>query len=284
MRWDFRGKRIQRRRGINETSPQFSNPLFKKSSWSSLVVLHPGFFFLALLTIVIGTVYLFLFSPLFNISSIIVEGEQGISESSIKLHVVEQSEQFRIGIIPQNNLLAFSRSGLKELLRTHYDLESLIVTKKLPGTISISFSEKNPFAILVSGENRYYIEENGLLSAEMTTESTIEGYIEIIEEVSLGPPTVGTSVFSSSVAVFIQGLSNRLQADIGVSIEKWMIPSFESEQIHALTPDGWRIFFHMNKDLNQQYDNFLATWNHYFTESPPNEYIDVRILDRVIYK
>lgn len=284
MRWDFRGKRIQRRRGVAEPTPHFSNPLFQKSSWSSLIALHPGFFFILLFAVLISFTYLFLFSPLFTITSIEVDGEKGISESSIRSHVVEQSEKYRVGIFPQNNLLAFSRGGLKELLSSHYDLESLLITKKIRGTISISFTEKNPFAILISGERRYYIEENGLISAEISIDNPSEGYIEIVEEVPLGPPAVGSSIFSADVATFIKGLSERLQADIDVSIDKLMIPSFESEQIHVIMPEGWRIFFNTQKDLNRQYENFLTLWKDRFSEKPPDEYIDVRILDRVIYK
>ncbi|HCJ52659.1 MAG: hypothetical protein A2898_04315 [Candidatus Kerfeldbacteria bacterium RIFCSPLOWO2_01_FULL_48_11] len=230
-------------------------------------------------------VYVFLYSPLLVIDQLHISGGENVSEAVIQTLVRDYNKTLRFGIIPQTNLLAFSASSFKDYVSEQFDFEEISVQKKLFHTLTINVKEKSPFALFYSVDRKFLIEKNGFIAGEYTGDiGNEQAFQKIVEEVALGEPKVADQLVSPDTALFMQGFPAKLSGDAGLTFSEWTIPSRDSQRLHARVSDGWYIVFQMQKDLTQQYQNFLTIWNEKLAVNPPSEYVDVRITDRVFFK
>ncbi|MFH1236668.1 MAG: hypothetical protein V1685_07125 [Parcubacteria group bacterium] len=282
MRWSYRYRKnpISTREADtvgNTHRARGSKHLFEKklSSYSFILILDA--------TLLI--VYVFFYSPLLIIDQLHISGGENVSEVAIQKLVRDYNKTLRFGIIPQTNLLAFSVSNFKDYISEQFDFEEISIQKKLFHTLTINVKEKSPFALFYSLDKIFLIEKNGFIAGQYTGDmSNEQAFQKIVEEVALGEPKVADQLVSSDTALFMQGFPAKLSGDAGLTFSEWTIPSRDSQRLHARVSDGWYIVFQMQKDLTQQYQNFLTVWNEKLAVSPPSEYVDVRITDRVFFK
>ncbi|MFA6908806.1 MAG: hypothetical protein WC289_02870 [Patescibacteria group bacterium] len=278
MRWSTRGK-IHRRIGEErEKLPSYPNPLFGKETWFVWVQKNPFISVLFAVVCVLGVVYFFFYSPIFLIQNISV---QGVHQERIVQLVKEQMERRRWGIGIQKNMFTFSSSMLTETIGQVYSLEQLKINKKVPRTLEVTLAERTPVAELHVADVRLAVDGKGLVSQVLNGEETLP--VILFLDSPQRTPQVGESLIPEFSMQFILAKQTEINSRIEKTIEQWVLIE-GTHQLRAKTSEGWQIYFDYDRDLQQQYDSLIRLWDRQFKADSPNEYIDVRLIERVYYK
>lgn len=116
--------------------------IFRLIKWTSLVVLLIG-----------GGIY-FLLSSFFNIDSIVVLGNEKITQETI----ISLS-----GIELEQNTFKISKSKVEQTIKTNAYIDSVKVRRKLPETMEIQIVERKPAYMLTLGNAYVYVNTQGYL-------------------------------------------------------------------------------------------------------------------------
>lgn len=168
--------------------------------------------FVLVLVLLIG-VYVFLTrSPLFNITSVTVEGAYKVTVSEVK----EKS-----GIEPGQNLFSFHSSTVEKNVRELIIIKSVDVERILPGRVKIIVAERTP-AVIFAGEGGYYsVDEEGIVISLTTTPEVPTAIL--VSGVDIGQPLMGEYIDYSSTAMLatVRSVITDLEAkgDLGMISE-----------------------------------------------------------------
>lgn len=267
--------------GQRKGSDASGNPLFPRHTISTLLREHRAFFTIFFLTLVLTFVYGVLYSPIFAIRKIEIVGGNTASQESIRQIALSWMNKRTLPFV-QWNLFTLSKHQLQNKITDHWSLNTLTIAKHLPGTLKISISEKKPIILYESGDLRFTIDEAGTV-VSIVEPGILQELPCIIDESGV-PPKVGDTLFTTSILDFTRSFPNSFIAVTGEQVDHWVRPAENVALLYAVSSSGWKVFFDTQKDLTQQQDNFTRVWKEQFTVSPPREYIDLRILDRVYYK
>ena len=94
--------------------------------------------------------------------------------------------------------------------------------------------------------------------------------------------SVGKPVMTTADIVFIKTVVKGLQ-DSGINIASMTLPVGASELYVRPSGVPYTIKFALNGDVRQQVGDYLAVKN-YVGDTPPQEYIDVRVGERAFVK
>lgn len=177
---------------------RFGNPLFRPpasrgASWHRRQYHQRDWqipWRLIMLVIALGAVgyglWYVLWSEAFRVKDVTVEGASPEVEIAIRDCVSERLAKRDLFVFPQSNLLIFTVSSAKRDIQAKVYLESLSVSKRLPGTVTVSVVEKEPKVVAAVAGKLAVADIEGVLVRELT-----EG-----ERIKLGelPPVIKDSV------------------------------------------------------------------------------------------
>ena len=144
-----------------------------------------------LIAIVLIGAYVFMTrSPLFNITSVTVEGAYKVTVSEVK----EKS-----GIEPGQNLFSFHTSTVEKSIRELIMIKSVVVERILPGRVRIVVAERTPAVIFATGSGYYSVDEDGIVIS--LTSSPENPAAVLISGVDIGEPLIGELIDYSSTAM-----------------------------------------------------------------------------------
>lgn len=277
MRW--------RRMHPNRGSAPEPNPLFTKRNWQSYVIEHFSTFGLLVIFLILGSVYLLLYSSLFAVTRIEIQGTETISPTTLDQKYVRwQLGQRRWLLLTQNNTITFDSSWLKENINNNYGLESIEVKKKLPHTITVTLIEKKPELIWAIADAQYYIGQNGQLTT-LSILTDVPPTLPLLYDESNTPVQPGDTVITSEQVLFLNELFAKIASIQDLEISKYSVPNNLSTQVNARVGERYTIYFDSSKPLDKQIEKLERVLkDEAFLKQPPREYLDVRIGDRVYYK
>ncbi|MCI9246545.1 MAG: FtsQ-type POTRA domain-containing protein [Clostridia bacterium] len=116
--------------------------IFRLMKWTSLVALLVG-----------GSIY-FLLSSFFNIHSIVISGNEKMTQETI----ISLS-----GIELEQNTFKISKSKVEQAIKTNAYIDSVKIKRKLPDTIEIQVVERKPAYMLTLGNAYVYMNTQGYL-------------------------------------------------------------------------------------------------------------------------
>lgn len=129
----------------------------KRSSNESPGVIRKGLekikYILIIIALIVGAI-LVIYSPMFNIKSIEVEGNERLSNDKI----IEIS-----GLKNDVNMFKYTKVQIVNSLTKNAYIESVEVTRKLPGTIGIKVTERHPTFMLQFADSFVYINNQGYI-------------------------------------------------------------------------------------------------------------------------
>lgn len=105
-----------------------------------------------LIILLIGAIIYFLMSPLFNIRSIIIEGNAKVTE-----HEIESLSQLKMG----QNIFNFSKLETKENIKDNPYIAEVNIDRKFPYTVKIHVTERIATFILELGSAYIYMDNQG---------------------------------------------------------------------------------------------------------------------------
>ncbi len=280
MRKNFGHKKFRR----NLAGQKYSNPLFAKKNWRQFIIDRFSLFGFGVVLLFLLFVYLLFYSPLLQITTIEIQGTDAETAKVLdEKYVRWQLGQRRFWVFRQSNILLFSTSWLIENIEKEYSFESLTINKKTPHSLHVTIKEKEPELIWTTDNTSFYISEKGIVSSKVNDTQTIEGFKTVFDQ-SNEVVRPGDMVLPPEKISFIINAINRVSDFTVFEIDSFTIPHRLSSQFSAQTTEGYAIYFDMTKDLSNQ----IVKLKEVFTDSDrlrnPEEYIDLRIGDRVYIK
>lgn len=282
MRWNFRKKRLQK----NEPGqPTYRNPLFVKKTWQTFLIERFSLFGWLTIFFVLALIYLIFYSPWLRITNIEISSSPNISATTVDQKFIRwQLEQRKWLIFRQSNILLFDKGWLEKNIKSTYSLTSLTIDKKLPHTLRVAMTEKSPELVWITGGKYYYLSENGEIVSEITAPDRRAELPSIFDDFNAGAKP-DQAVLTPEKVLFIKNLLNGMKEVSEVEVASYHLPTSLGTQVNVLTKAGYAIYFDMSKNLDTQLNKLKRVLSEQSTkDSPPKEYIDVRLGDRVYLK
>lgn len=267
------------------------------------------------LIFILTTWFIFLFfSPFFRIENVNFGNTDKDLQRKIKLLIEAEFEKRILILFSRQNYFVFNVNNLSNQLNTMFLLNELEIKKKFPNTLSIEAKEKNDVLALITADNAFFVDKQGLI-VDIVPESfktysldtvgnattTIDGIevnpakIELSDEITRKLPVVSIEniekasmrdkVLDEELISIILSVYQNLLSKLGVSLELFKICDTEDRKMTVITKDGWEVYFTLNGSIDEQLENLKVI----LLEKVDNDrylldYIDLRFGDKIYFK
>lgn len=270
--YSYQGRRHIKRDYYNKT---FKNPYFNKET--PLGKKFNTKLYIQVLT-VLFLVYVIIYSDLFKVQNIEIVGNDLIPAEEIKSIAEQEVYRWKLLLFPGRNLIFVNSKKIEKKLSEKYSFEELKINKGWQKLI-INIKEKPANIIINNSKNYFFIDASGVVIKELTVEET-NNYLNKFPMVELNQDlTIGTSIVSSRVVNYILELDNNLK-NSKYKVKKYSIN--EVDQIIVYMEGEWRAFFSVNTSISASLDNLRVVLDQRI-KGKKFEYVDLRLMDRVIY-
>jgi hypothetical protein len=276
---DFANSKYKKRRKIKKDYKrrQFVNPYFENKREKS-----GGFNTPLYLKIIAGVflIYVIIYSDLFKIKTIEVNGTDMIGQEELRQKVDEEISSWRWYLLPQKNLLFISKKGLSESINNEYKLKKLEIDRGWR-KLTINIEEKINYLIIYNNEKFFFADEEGSITTELSQEQAMSYWdkfpiLNIYKEIN-----TGDRVTSAKMVEFILEFNTKIKY-IGIEFHGYETNG-ESE-ITLVSKTGWRAHFDIYSDINLSIENMQLVLNEKIDDETKLEYIDLRFGNKVFYK
>jgi cell division septal protein FtsQ len=247
----------------------------KKSLLENNMVYGSLFFF----CLFFSGIYLFLFHPLFQVTSVVVENSANINESNL-LEYVNKKTQRKLLFLNSKSIFLFSEKKTQNKILSQVSIiKDISIKKVFPGEIKINLVERNPVVICCKEYNTkhcHYMDKEGI--AFQKTEDISGGFLLFIKEngYSLGDKVVDENYMNN---IFF--LANELRK---IEIEINYVNITKENTIELVTKEGWSVLFSLENNKSEL-NNLKLILEKIGGEKIKNlDYIDLRFGDRIYYK
>ncbi|NCN07394.1 hypothetical protein GW933_01735 [Candidatus Falkowbacteria bacterium] len=278
---DFSNKNYQSKIRIKKDYKRkhFSNPYFTRSVKKE----HSGGFNTKLyLKILLGVflLYIIIYSDLFKIQTIDVNGADLINKIELEQIVDEQLNNWRWFILPQQNILFISKSNIIKAIGGKYGLDEIAI-KRGWKKITINIKERINYLIIKNNDKLFFVDKQGIIIREIRPEESNIYISEFPLMLTDKETTIGTEAVSSTIVDFILQLNDKLKS-LGIEINNYK--SGGLNEITAITKLGWQAHFDVTSNFDTAIENMQMVLNNKVKDRSVLEYIDLRFGDKIYYK
>lgn len=238
------------------------------------------------ISIVAGLVYLAIFSPVFKIKNISIEGNKNIPFGLLRGEVETKLQEKTFFILPSDSVFIFSPKNLEKDLKEKFKrIETIQARKSFFDILRVSLTEKRGAFRWCRQNGCFLINEQGVAynipideSILVEEEKTLLTITEFVREL----PGNNEKIVRDT---FIQALW-KIHDELGTEIVEFTTPSVLSNKIIIKMKEGWQVAFTTNFPIEDQVMNFRALFPNEITlEQKPNlEYVDLTVEGRAYYK
>lgn len=267
----------------------FVNPYFHKSLILQRTKAKKTKIFLFAIAI-LSILAIFLYHPFFDIHSLVIKGNQKISNKNIQIIIKPLLEQRTLLIFKQKNFFTLDAERITEELKKHYAFERLTVSKYPFSTLIIDVLERAPAFVIKSGENFYYADKNGIyLGPADVAEFANSNFLNRLPQIWLISEkqfTLNDQIISPATMQFIITLFKTIPDRAGLALQGVIPQDEEGRLLHVVTSEGWQIYVDRQNDWEKQVTILKNILNIKFKDKNRAglQYIDVRYENRVYIK
>jgi cell division septal protein FtsQ len=266
--------------------------------------------------IVLALSYFLFYSKTFKIENIEISGTRNIRHEDIRSLVEAQLKKSWFLVFNQDNFFILSKNNLAKNITDKYVLDDLIITKTFSRTLKVEIKEKVSQIIWASGSKYYNLDSNGIAISEIGDlndnkpvksdkksqatevmvvaeepkffEIKIDGQdfnsFPIIVDESNKDVSLGQAIIKPEIVSIALNLIKKIPSKVNISISSFKMPDPASQELKAVTTEGWEIYFDANKDLEAQLNNLKMVLDQKIKDRNALQYIDLRFGNRVYYK
>lgn len=254
-------------------------------------------FFILGVCAVVGWAYIFLFSDLFIINTVIVEGVENLDPIDVHREVLATLDK-RGGWTPwsKRHMLFVNERELENQLKDRLFVSNITVDKKGRNILRLKIEERVKNFILHSRQQYAWVDHQGVVTQQLSTEEKRNAQALLLGQRSPDnsePPIIkrnlnedvssGFQVFSGTEAKKWISLAEQLKA-LNVAYREFEPPGVSSTIMKVLSKEGYELLMDITVPLDIQ----IATYNAFLKAKPKDidqvEYIDVRVPGRVYLK
>lgn len=270
-----------------ESSGYHQNPINVRDSWKSFVIAHFSLVGWGIICAVLAMSYLVLFSPWLTIATVQITGTNNDQAYEVYTALRDDMTKHRWGFVPQTNVFAFDESLTKQHIQETFAFSDVTIDVQLfKRKISITVTETPPSLIWYSQQTYYFVNNEGTI-IRIITDITQEGsgMAQIIDD-SQELSNIGQSVLSRDKITFITTVHDALKEITSLPVFNYSFANKLSTQLKVhITDQPYVIYFDTSSEVNGQLEKLRRIVSEgLVTEKNPQEYIDLRIGDRVYFK
>lgn len=236
----------------------------------------------AVAVVVIG---IFMFSDKFQVKRIIVVGNDSVSDERVEEQIDLDKDGTVWGIFPRSNIFFFSTErATARLMEEIVQIRQVKVTRQMPDVLKVYIEEREPALVWMTGDQRYYLDLEGVISKEIHGE--LEFSLPTMRDESNREVQTKEKLVSKDFVDFAASLARTFQSETGLEYEELSTPAPISREIRVRTKMGWYIYFTSERTLESQYQKLLLILNKELKKGRMEklEYVDLRIKDKIFYK
>lgn len=235
----------------------------------------------------LALVVFFIYSPVFRIQNVIINNVPS-AEAITQLHEIINSEVLqknRFLILPQSNILLFSKKKAAQSLASIIDTRNLVITKTLPNVVRFNFPTTTVVALWQVGDTSYLLDQRGSLIQELAgTARRPEGLV-IVRDTAL-TRTIAEQVASNQLVDLLKTLNNAwIESSPSTPLDYVLVAESALPSVQVYTKQGWYVYLSLQGDPSIQ----LTALKRLLQDKIKGdvyklEYMDVRFGSRLYYK
>lgn len=258
---------------------KFDNPYFNNSHKKEGVKGFNTKLYLKII-LVVFLIYLVVYSDLFKIKTITINGADLINKTELEQIVDEQINSWRWFMLPQKNLLFISKKKIIQAINKKYGLAEIEI-KRGWKKITVNIKEKVNYLIVNNNEKLFFADKQGIMIREVPQEEANQ-YLDEFPMLNVpGEINIGDSIVSNKMVDFILKLNEKIK-NLGIEIKDYK--SGGLNEITLITKAGWQAHFDINNDFDTSIENMQMVLNNKVKDISKLEYIDLRFGDKIYYK
>jgi len=229
-------------------------------------------FYIFILLIIGGLIYLFIFSPVFRIKKINISGNQKVSSEEI------------ISTLKYKNIFLITKNSIKKQLTKKFpEILDLKLSKNLfKGELHIRLVERETVGILCAKDKCFYFDKDGIIFGFASDING--GMITLVKDYSDKNYNLGDKVFDKNLIDNILSIKDELASEIDLGVSSFDIDVYPVEELRVVTNESWYILFNLKNNIKSQLLALKAALNEKIQNRSTLQYIDLRIENRIYYK
>ena len=238
-----------------------------------------------LILIIIGLIYIVIYSPVFRIKKIVVSGsgEENIL-NEIRIVTKRETNGYDLYIWPRDNIILLNTDMLSAVIDSQVLLDELEIKKKFFNKLEINAREKVPQLLWHEDENYFYIDKQGIVMGAVKFED-ISFDLPWISRVTSTPVVVGNLIIEPIEIDFIK----EVLAKVSKLFNDWQVTQIivreaGNNRLRFVTNEGWYFILQTGTAIDESIYNLNKLLEQKIAERDKLLYIDLRIEDRIFYK
>lgn len=232
-------------------------------------------------------IYVFCFSPFLEITSVVVVGNQKISQPKVLAVAERLLNGFYWKIFSKKNIFFVPRGALEETLKQTYPLfDRVEITRVFPHQLEIRVAERSYLLLWCSGGPCYAV-TSGQRAVGYAPDTQPETWQLAVVDTSALPVSVGESLEVQPYFSVFEQLTRLLPERLELSLQpEAYTPSRFSQELRVVTGAGWSIIVNTEIPVEDTLASLKAFLEHR-SQGPqkdvPLSTIDLRVPGKVFY-
>lgn len=222
------------------------------------------------------------FSRFLVISEIKIVGSNDERSKMFEIEAWKQTDQNVFWFLSQSHLFIFNKKDYISKINNEYVLNGIKIKKKIPGTLEIKITEKEPVAVWFETDNYYLIDKEGWIITVLAGPQT-----DLITVVNNGPSKVNEKRLMNQERI-ISSVLEAQEAFIGPFSylqASQFTTTHEQDTLAISLKQGVVIYFATNEPMAGQFDRLDVLLKSDLKDKLSKiNYIDLRFGDKVYYK
>lgn len=237
-----------------------------------------GILFLLLLS---SLFYFFIFSSVFQISTVQISGSKRIPAESIKNYLNSRLGKNIFSFQSKSIFLVNLKSLEKESLKEFPAISSIFLKRKLPDKVVVQITEREAIGNWCFQEEYYLIDKEGIAFEKGKDDKKLI----ITPEFNAISVNLGESVVDKGIVQGIIDINRELRDSSKLDIAAFSLAG-ENHKLTVKIKDGWEIYFDPQKKLQDQLFNLTLVLKEKIPQERLGdlEYIDLRFGSKVYFK
>jgi len=236
------------------------------------------FWLVLILIIIILFIFIIFNTSLFKIKKISITGTLNsdlinLTESDIKNYL---NNNF-------NNILFLNKNNLKKYILENIKLEKLEINKKLFNKLQIEIAPEMPKLLWQENKEYFLINKQGIVETQIIL-SQLQWDLPIVNYSTSTEIIINKKLVPDNFLKFIPEFNKEFRNINNIKINNYIIQNFNSREVWAYTDQGWYIILNTNNNIKIIINNLKNLIEQKFKDEQPQEYVDLRIDDKIFYK
>lgn len=261
-------------------SQSWNNPFFARQA--SIGRFKIILISIVLLLLLIGLVYIFVYSSLLRNKSIEITGNETVSTEDVYCVVSDELNGYSNLILPKDNYSIIDPKTIQRVLAARFlNFRNVKVEKKINKLI-IEIEERKPTFRLIVTDKSYLLDQEGIGIREAVPGEG-DGLIAISQDdLSF---SVGIKVLPDDWPQALLNLHSYFATLTGVRDQIIRLVPIDGS-VQVVTDEGWYVIINPLSDIKSQLSSLSSALLGKFNSAERNKllYIDVRLGDRIFYK